>query len=173
MFTKTVPQRFRTVPAEYGRGTVPITPHRLDSVGIKLRYRQRLTTRSSMTIEQLPFVPAYYSTTYKVQGLTASGVVAFPFVKGCRRKPSFAALYVVLSRVRKLQSLFLTEPITMDDLRFFVPPKDLLLEEERLDNLHSKTMRTRSRHEQVTRQRDSLRHKHHVALHMNRRLIPC
>lgn len=82
-----------------------------------------------MSMKQLPLVPAYTVTTCKVQGVTADSILAFPFLSGCPGNPSFAALYVVLSRVRKISSLFLTERVTEKEVRYFKPPACLLAEE--------------------------------------------
>lgn len=138
---KTIPCRFGSVPSQYPEETIPIVPYRTNSFRPTLsRGNSRICTDSSLRMTQIPFVPAFASTTYKVQGTTAPAVVAFPFLHGCPGKPSSAALYVVLSRVRTLKSLFLTESLTEESLRHFAPSEELVTEYNRLQALHDFTI---------------------------------
>ncbi len=137
---KIVKERFGSVPGHFPESTLPIVPFQTPKISADLRGNQRLSSGNRLSLRQLPFIPSFASTTYKVQGLTVGGLVAFPFLKGSPISPPFAALYVSMSRVRTFKALFLSEQITEDHIKHFVPPNNLLVEDERLENLHNETV---------------------------------
>lgn len=135
-----LPRRFQCVPLQFPDSTIPLYPFESSSFSSP----NSLENRASMKMTQLPFVPAFASTTYKVQGLTTDGIVAFPFLKGSPGRPSTAALYVVLSRVRRLKDVFLMRQITQAERQYFVPRPELLNEQSRLVELHQLTLNIQS-----------------------------
>lgn len=135
-----LPLQFESVPMGLPEHTIPIVPYQFANFTAVLRGKRKLLVGNGMSMRQRPFVPAFAVTTYKVQGVTADGVLSFPFLSGCPGRPSFAAMYVVLSRVRKLSSLFLVERISEKDMAYFVPPTCLLDEDKRLKDLHLGTL---------------------------------
>lgn len=132
-----LPRRFKTVPSHYPDGTIPLIP--ATSRKFKTSLKIWVECAESLQLTQFPFVPSFASTTYKVQGITSDGVTAFPFFKGCSVRPPRASMYVVLSRVRSLDSLYLFEKITEEQVRFFTPSFELLSEEKRLEKMHNET----------------------------------
>ena len=62
---------------------------------------------------QLPLVPLFAITGHKCQGQTEEKVVVGPWTNQ-HRKGSTGWLYVVLSRVRRLQDIYLIEPLSED-----------------------------------------------------------
>lgn len=135
-----LPLKLESVPTGLPEHTIPLVPYQSANFTALLRGKKKLLAGNGMSMRQIPFVPAFAVTTYKVQGVTVDGIVAFPFLSGCPGRPSSAALYVVLSRVRKLSSLFLMERITERDIAYFVPLKSLLEEENRLKAVHETTL---------------------------------
>lgn len=131
-----LPNRFQCVPPQFPDSTIPLYP--VESAPFSSP--KNLENRAMMKMTQLPFVPAFASTSYKVQGMTTDGIVAFPFLKGSPGRPSAAALYVVLSRVRRLRDVFLVRSITREEMQYFVPGRELLDEQRRLLELHEKTI---------------------------------
>lgn len=135
-----LPSRFESIPAKIPANSIPLFPIQTPNFSADLKGRKKLTAGNRMTMRQLPFVPAFSATTYKVQGVTADALLSFPFFSTCPVTSLFAALYVVLSRVRTSKSLFLLEKITKRHQKHFVPPKELLQEQERLEQLHCETI---------------------------------
>jgi hypothetical protein len=78
----------------------------------------------SMKLETFPLVPAYALTVEKMQGSTLDGIVLGTLHHASRKSYASALLYVALSRVRRLTDLYLTEPLTLSDIK---PPNKLIL----------------------------------------------
>lgn len=83
-------------------------------------------------------MPAYATTFYKAQGMSTDRVCLW-------HAPTHGdtlMLYVGLSRVRRLDGLFLREPLTTADVRRAVPALHLFDELDRLDALQVPQLRT-------------------------------
>jgi ATP-dependent exoDNAse (exonuclease V) alpha subunit len=75
------------------------------------------TTRNfNVILNTFPLVPAYSLTVEKVQGVTLDHMILTSLHHPSRPSFSGALLYVALSRVRRLSSLYLTEKLTRSDL---------------------------------------------------------
>jgi hypothetical protein len=72
----------------------------------------------SMTVSTFPIIPAYALTPEKVQGVTLDYELYMPRLP--TRAPQI--LYVVATRVRALNKLILTDSLTMEYVRTFLPP---------------------------------------------------
>ena len=69
--------------------------------------------------KQYPIKLAYALTIYKAQGKTFNNVVFDPSVN--KNKLTSGLVYVALSRTRSIDNLFLTKPLTIDQIK--VDPK--------------------------------------------------
>ena len=78
---------------------------------------------TSMTVWTFPVIPAYAMTPEKLQGVTLDNELYVSVLDN--RSPQI--LYVVFSRVRKLIYLILTERLTLEYVRKFLPPKEIIL----------------------------------------------
>jgi len=93
---------------------------------------------------QVPVTPAWAITDYKVQGSTYDAVTLdlhrqnVTSNKDASSHNRYCSCYVQLSRVRSLQSLFLLQPITLNDVNA-KPDKLLLVEDERIAQLAAST----------------------------------
>jgi hypothetical protein len=83
---------------------------------------------STLTVQQFPVIPAYAMTPEKLQGVTLYHDL---YVSELSNRQA-QILYVVLSRILMLSWLILTQPLTMDYVRKFVPAKIVLDEVHRL-----------------------------------------
>lgn len=128
------------VPSHYPVDSIPVVPFKTPEFVSNLPVRNKLTSAKTLKMTQLPFAPLYASTTYKMQGVSAAGVVAFPFIRGCPGSLSSAALYVTLSRVWTLKALFMSEPISAAEMKHFVPHESVV-EQKRLDGLYEMTVK--------------------------------
>ncbi len=126
---------------QFSSTIISITPLQAPSFSAELTGKKMLNSGKRMKMRQLPFVPTFASTTYKVQGITADGLVAFPFIAGKPIWLPFAAHYVALSRVRSFKTLFLCEAIGEEHVRSFEPLLEIIEEDIRLQELHNKTIR--------------------------------
>jgi len=77
---------------------------------------------TTMTITTYPLIPAYALTPEKLQGITLEHELLVTTLDN--RSPQI--LYVVHSRVRLLANLILAEEMTVDYVRKFLPPEDLI-----------------------------------------------
>lgn len=77
---------------------------------------------STMLITTYPLIPAYALTPEKLQGITLENELSVTTLDN--RSPQI--LYVVHSRVRLMDNLVLTEQMTMEYVRKFLPPEDLI-----------------------------------------------
>lgn len=102
--------RLSCVPKTLGDTVFPIVPLQKPWVQVQLSKRH-----FSLEVTQLPFSMAYASTTYKLQGATV-GALFIPEIRG--RGCKTTSLYVMLSRIRSLKSLFLLRPLTLHDICF-------------------------------------------------------
>ncbi|CAF5110573.1 unnamed protein product, partial [Rotaria sp. Silwood1] len=84
----------------------------------------------------LPLVPAYSITTHKSQGQTLNNVVID--LKLPNRTDDIAAIYVPLSRVKRLTDLVILRHFDYKTL-LMKPSKSQLIEIERLDKLYIET----------------------------------
>ncbi len=87
-------------------GTVPIFIEQGRSDKIKLGKKHSVTVK----VSQFPIVPAFSLTIHKIQGQTLNKVVIGSFRNRTTDYASFSAIYVALSRARKLEGLLLLEP---------------------------------------------------------------
>jgi hypothetical protein len=77
---------------------------------------------TTMTITTYPLIPAYALTPEKLQGITLEHELLVSTLDN--RSPQI--LYVVHTRVRLLLNLILTEQMTLEYVRKFLPPEDLI-----------------------------------------------
>ena len=84
-----------------------------------------------MKLSTYPLVPSYALTVEKIQGSTLDGIILGTLHHSSRKSFSAALLYVALSRVRRLSDLYLSEPLSMEDIR--APPQRILDEIARLE----------------------------------------
>jgi hypothetical protein len=100
------------------------------------RCRRRSAPRRSVKMTQFPLVPTSAITVHKVQGQS------HPIM----HNQYAMTAYVSLSRVRQLTGLYttskLTSKLTIDDVKFFVPPISVINELERLDKLQPPEFQT-------------------------------
>ena len=80
------------------------------------------TAQTTMAITTFPIIPAYAMTPEKLQGVTLENELFISLLDN--RSPQI--LYVVFSRVRSLDKLILTEPMSLGYVRKFLPPEDLV-----------------------------------------------
>jgi hypothetical protein len=79
--------------------------------------------KTTMTVWTFPIIPAYAMTPEKLQGVTLDNELYVSILDN--RSPQI--LYVVFSRVRALINLILTERLTLEYVRKFLPPKEIIL----------------------------------------------
>ena len=89
----------------------------------------------SMKLCTYPLLPSYALTVKKIQGSTLDGIILGTLHHKSRKSYSAALLYVALSRVRKLSDLYLSETLTMADIR--APSQKILDEIARLEAIPS------------------------------------
>ena len=89
----------------------------------------------SFKLRTYPLVPSFALTVEKIQGATLQGCVLGTLHHPSRTSFPPSLLYVALSRVRKLADLYLTEPLTMADIR--PPSESVTTEIARLEALPS------------------------------------
>jgi ATP-dependent exoDNAse (exonuclease V) alpha subunit len=97
----------------------------------------------SVTRHQVPVTPAWAITDYKVQGSTYDAVTLDLHRQSISSKDGsshmrYCSCYVQLTRVRSLQSLFLLQPVTLNDVNG-KPNKLLLVEDQRIAQLATST----------------------------------
>ncbi len=124
-----------SVPTRFPVGTVPVLSFQQTNIRSEMKENMALSTGSGISIRQLPLVPSFAVIAYRVQGITAKSLVAYPFMKGSPIVPPFAAHYVALSRVQSFETLFLCEEITEEYNKHFTLPSHLLREQQRLEQL--------------------------------------
>lgn len=106
----------RVFAPELPPGFVPIRPWKDNSVDVQMPDRQ-----FRIRIQQVPLVPAFSLTTEKCQGLTVHRMVLAPLRHHTRRCPQKSSFYVAVTRVTAMSELYLTQPLTLQYLRYFTP----------------------------------------------------
>jgi len=108
---------------------------------IKLAPSRLCNPRSlSVRIEQFPMVCAVASTVYKVQGETLNNMVVTEWRSQNRLTNKRQQPYLLVSRVTSRNAVRALAPLTSDIISWANPPKDALVEEERLQRLSEATM---------------------------------
>jgi len=97
----------------------------------------------AVTRHQVPVTPAWAVTDYKVQGSTYEAVTLDLHRQNISSKNGsshkrYCSVYVQLTRVRSLLSLFLLQPVTLEDLNG-KPDKLLVVEDQRIEQLAMST----------------------------------
>lgn len=88
----------------------------------------------TVSMKQFPLVPAFSLTAYKVQGLSLDGIVVGSMrIQGY--VPPAMSFYVMLSRAKTIQNLFLLEPLDIATMKHYTPSPLLLQEVKRLESL--------------------------------------
>jgi ATP-dependent exoDNAse (exonuclease V) alpha subunit len=100
----------------------------------------KLNRHFLVKLTQFPFVPAYGITVQKCQGLTLQTAVIAPLLRNVRKHPSRCSVYVALSRVVKLENLYLMTEFTQKDQGYYRPEPLVVNEVERLYDLWQATM---------------------------------
>jgi ATP-dependent exoDNAse (exonuclease V) alpha subunit len=104
------------------------------------------TTLGSKTVSvkmtQFPLVPTSAITVHKVQGQSLDKIVVTKWRDPIMHNQYAMTAYVSLSRVRQLTGLYTTSKLTIDDVKFFVPPISVINELERLDKLQPPEFQT-------------------------------
>lgn len=135
---ETVPdsQALRQMRQHYGLepGTVPIFPYETDNCVIDLAHNHSVRAK----VKQFPLVPAHAITIHKIQGQTLPKVILGSFKSGSSFA-SFSAIYVALSRTKKLDGLLLLEPFNDSLIERLRRPEELVKELQRLENLENIT----------------------------------
>ncbi len=98
---------FVSVPPHIPQSAVPVVPYQSQNVSAVMKGKNKFSSGNTMSMIQLPFIPAFASTTYKLQGVTADGLMSYPIIKGSPVPTPFAALYIALSSVRSVNTLVL------------------------------------------------------------------
>jgi hypothetical protein len=97
----------------------------------------------SVQRKQVPMCSVFSLTDYKIQGSILNIAILDlkndPTAKGQNQYKKYCSLYIQLSRLRSLDSLYLLQKLDMEDLQFY-PDDKLLAEIERLYKLEQKTM---------------------------------
>ena len=87
----------------------------------------------TMAITTFPIIPAYAMTPEKLQGVTLENELFISALSN--RSPQI--LYVVFSRVRSLNKILLTQRLSLEYVRKFVPPEDIVkIMKELLDRIN-------------------------------------
>ena len=95
---------------------------------------------NSMHITQFPIVPAFATTCYGAQGSTYDTVCVADLRPPQYRTPDRHSLYVALSRVRRSKHLIMLTELSDEDFDYFRPSEATLAEDNRLRELHTKTV---------------------------------
>lgn len=132
-------QRFSLTPGIYDDSTVPVCAFSSGKFTPKIFSNNRIKS-AKIQLKQIPIVPSFCVTSYKVQGMTVPGIISLPFFGNVGACPSYASLYVVLSRAKSISDVILLEKICERHVSYFKPPQSLLLEWCRLKELHSSTI---------------------------------
>ena len=127
-----LPARFPCIPSNVPEKTIPILLF-TSTVPITSLCNQNF----SVKVSQFPISPLYAATVYKLQGKTCKAVLVYK-----RNEPGLqkTSLYVLASRVTSFSGLFLYEKLTKEDFEYFRPPKKVLDEENRLNELNKQTL---------------------------------
>ena len=97
---------------------IQITPHEFKKISYRLirdhvTGEERPVPFESGCFRQLPLSPGYALTVHKAQGMTLDSVVMNRGNRGCF---SHGQCYVGISRVRKLEDLYLVQPLSLSDI---------------------------------------------------------
>lgn len=121
-------------------GTFPIFPATERATKIPIGRNHKISAR----ITQFPIVPAFSITIHKVQGQTLDHVIIGSFKNSFRQFATFSAIYVALSRARKIRTILLLEDFTLQTLNRCTIPDHLQNELTRLDALEKATVRSQN-----------------------------
>jgi ATP-dependent exoDNAse (exonuclease V) alpha subunit len=91
-----------------------------------------------VSLEQFPLVPAFAITIHKIQGQTLTRAIIGSFRNNLSSIASFSAIYVALSRARRLDQLLLLEKFDSAIVRRCSIPMHLLDELKRLEALENR-----------------------------------
>ncbi|OWY98769.1 hypothetical protein PHMEG_00030385 [Phytophthora megakarya] len=94
----------------------------------------------SVKIQQFPLVCAVSSTVYKVQGETLDSMVVTEWRSSCRMANKRQQPYLLVSRVTSRVAFVALSPLTSEIITWAHPPREALVEEDRLDQLSSETI---------------------------------
>jgi hypothetical protein len=127
--------RLPGVPPGYGADVFPLLPLLRSSALVKLP-----NTSFTVSITQVPILPAYAITVHKSQGETLDAAIIGP-LRGpsAIRCPPKTSLYVAASRVRTSDRLFFAWEPSDEDLDYFKSPRSLADEISRLEEKASDT----------------------------------
>ena len=121
-----------------------LPPNVFPVLPVKKTLTTKLNSSKSLTVKlsQFPLVPTSAITVHKVQGQSMDRVIITKWrdPKMVSQYPMTA--YVELSRVRKLDGLFITHLLNKADCEFFVPTLAVIDELERLDKLQPPHLRS-------------------------------
>jgi hypothetical protein len=127
----------------------------------------RAKQKQTLRVYQYPVIPAYAMTPEKLQGVTLHHDL---YVSELDNRQA-QILYVVLSRILMLAWLILTQPLTMEYVRRFVPPKIVLEEVHKLmNNVHIPVYASKKQREKLTKWR-AIENQHYasaMAIHQER-----
>ena len=116
------------------RGVFPISP----SLPQAKTLRFSATSKVNVSIKQLPCVLSLVLTGHKVQGFSIDAIILGALGKHHKNGLS-GWLYVVLSRVRTVNGLYLMEQIEQDPAKYIIRT-DVVKEMDRLRKIESKTI---------------------------------
>jgi hypothetical protein len=114
--------------------TVPILIEKARSDKLRLSAKRSIT----VSLEQFPLVPAFAITIHKIQGQTLTRAIIGSFRNNLSSIASFSAIYVALSRARRLDQLLLLEKFDSAIVRRCSIPMHLLDELKRLEALENR-----------------------------------
>lgn len=125
-------------------GTTPVRCAKHTGVNVAMSDRT-----FTVSVDQVPLVPAFALTTEKCQGLTVEKVVLGPLRHFTRVQPQRSSFYVAVTRVTTMLQLYLVEPLTLDFLKYFTPSRAALEETSRLHELEQLCDRRHATTQQV------------------------
>ena len=113
---------------------VPIFPEHVSTDKVYLGRNHSLTFQ----VQNFPIVPSFALTVHKIQGQTLQKAIIGSFKNNKTSFASFSAMYVALSRARKLEGLLLLEPFDKQAQSKCATPTHLANELDRLRSLETK-----------------------------------
>ena len=97
--------------------------------------------QEKIIIKNFPIVPAFARTAHGVQGRTLDNIVVADPTPSTMKKVENSTLYVIFSRCRTRNGVYLLTPLTEDHFQHFQPEKYILNELERIESLAIETER--------------------------------
>ncbi len=91
----TTPERCSEVYTRFPDDTVPVLPFQQTNIRSEMKGNIALSTGSGISFRQVPFVRSFAAIAYKVQGMIAKSLVAYPFMKGSPIVPPFSPIHGV------------------------------------------------------------------------------